>query len=342
MHIGIVFLMNIWFFDLMLLLLIFYDFSGVRARIGRWLLQRAGNVKVLYDGACPFCRRTVRVLRAMDFFGRVIFLDFRRADIPQLTRTYPGVTLAALDNEMFVIADEQAYPGFEGYRRLALVLPALWPLVPVLYFPGARPVGRRAYAYVARHRLAFVTCDDTCPTEDRPAEMSIAGSPGRPPRFAAWQLVLAGLIAVQTMVWLNSLEFYPFTSVQMFKGKPGTVVTYFKTVAHWESGRVAPIYLEDTLDVLSINSRYEGLFDLCFGDPEQTALCRRTLMIMGSAYNGKNGSSDRLKQLEIQRWKWDFEARPRDPRYGELDATFVGDVQSAGVAAAPAGSRNDP
>jgi hypothetical protein len=144
------------------------------------------------------------------------------------------------------------------------------------------------------------------------------------------------------MVWLNSLEFYPFTSVQMFKGKPGTVVTYFKTVAHWESGRVAPIYLEDTLDVMSINSRYEGLFELCFGDPEQTALCRRTLMIMGAAYNGKNGSSDTLKQLEIQRWKWDFEARPRDPRYGELDATFVGDVQSAGVAAAPAGSRKDP
>ena len=119
-------------------------------------------------------------------------------------------------------------------------------------------------------------------------------------------------------------------------------MTYYKTLGHWESGRVSPIYLEDTLDVMSINSRYEGLFDLCFGDPDQTALCRKTVMILGSAYNGKNGRTDRLKQVEIQRWKWDFDARPRDPRYGDLDATFVGDVPSSGVVAATTGSRRIP
>ena len=242
----------------------FYDFSGVRERIGRWL-QRAGNVKVLYDGACPFCRSTVRVLRGLDLFGRVAFEDFRSADLDELSRRHPGVTMAALDNEMLVIANHRPYRGFEGYRRLALALPALWPLVPVLFLPGAVPVGKRVYAYVARHRLAFVTCDATCPTGDWPIERPVGSSASRPARFAAWQLALAGLIAVQTLVWLNSLEFYPFTSVQMFKGKPGTVVTYYKTVGHWESGRASPIYLEDTLDVMSINSRYEGLFELCFG-----------------------------------------------------------------------------
>src|SRR5262245_6637352 len=337
MHIGIVFLMNIVFFDLMLLLLVFYDFSAARERLGRWL-RSAGNIagdgkiNVLYDGDCPFCRRTVRVLRGMDLFSRIVFEDFRRADITELSRRHPGLPMAALESEMVVIAAGQAYRGFEGYRRLALVLPVMWPIAPILYLPGALALGKRVYLYVSRHRRAFVTSDLGCPT-DIGSEASAGGRVSGPSTFPAWALALAALVAVQTCFWLNSLEFYPFTSVQMFKGKPGTVVTYYKTLGHWVSGRVSPIYLEDTLDVMSINSRYEGLFDLCFGDTDQTALCRKTLMIMGSAYNGKNRSSDKLRRVEIQRWKWDFDSSPRDPQYGALDATFVGDVPPNGVAA---------
>src|SRR5206468_8361892 len=57
MHIGIVFLMNIVFLDLMLILLVFYDFTSVLTRVGKWL-SAASRLQVLYDGFYPLYRRS--------------------------------------------------------------------------------------------------------------------------------------------------------------------------------------------------------------------------------------------------------------------------------------------
>jgi hypothetical protein len=156
--------------------------------------------------------------------------------------------------------------------------------------------------------------------------------PARQPTrtVTGWGMAIAAVIAIQGFFWSNGIEYYPFTSVQMFTGKSGTVVSYYKTLGHWESGRVSPVYLEDTLGVLSINSRYEPLFELCFGDAGQIALCKKTLSILGSAYNGKAPAGDKLTHLEIQRWKWDFGSKPRDPNYGDLDARVIGEVRVDG------------
>ena len=65
MHIGIIFLQNIVFFDLMLLLLIFYDFdAGSVSGSANWL-RRAGpvedtlrrHVSVLLPEPCAFSER---------------------------------------------------------------------------------------------------------------------------------------------------------------------------------------------------------------------------------------------------------------------------------------------
>ncbi len=42
--------------------------------------------------------------------------------------------------------------GFDAFRRLAWVLPAAWPVLPMLYLPGVAPAARRAYAFVAARR----------------------------------------------------------------------------------------------------------------------------------------------------------------------------------------------
>jgi hypothetical protein len=42
--------------------------------------------------------------------------------------------------------------GSDAFRRLAWVLPAAWPILPMLYLPGVAPVARRAYAFVAARR----------------------------------------------------------------------------------------------------------------------------------------------------------------------------------------------
>ena len=46
----------------------------------------------------------------------------------------------------------------------------------------------------------------------------------------------------------------------------------------------------------------------------------------GRRLQARADSGDKLTQLEIQRWKWDFGAKPHDPNYGEMDTRFIGEV----------------
>lgn len=65
---------------------------------------------VLYDGMCPFCRRGVRILRTLDWLGRLTYQDARgTANLPAC-----GVPLdpKRLLEEMHVVTpDRKRAPG---------------------------------------------------------------------------------------------------------------------------------------------------------------------------------------------------------------------------------------
>jgi len=329
MHVGIILLQNIVFFDFMLILLIYYDFSVVIKKFGEWLRNRKPK-QVLYDGLCPFCRRTVRVLAAMDLFRRLEFVDFRALNLVEYGQTH-GVTLTAeaLDSEMYVMSGGKSYGGFEGYRQMALSIPALWPLVPFLFLPGMATIGKWVYGYIAHNRLALVKCDSDCPVEI-PTTQNSRQVPARNTARAllAYGIGTAALITWMGTFWVFGLEYYPFTDMHMFSSAK-TSVMYYKVLGHWKSGQVRPFRLEDTLGAMAINSRYEPLFDLCFGKPAELSLCRKTLAILTSAYNRKVPPNEALADIEIQRWAWDYIADPKDPAYGNLDASFVAGLSKA-------------
>ena len=166
MHIGIFLLQKILFLDLILLQLVFFDFTAIRKAIGGRLAIKRGRLQVLYDGLCPLCCRTVRLLAGFDLFTRLEFLDFRRLDLNDYNRRL-GLNLASgdLEEEMYVIFQGKAYRGFYGYRRIASALPVLWPLAPWLFLPGISSLGELVYGYVARNRLKFLWCDSHCPVQ---------------------------------------------------------------------------------------------------------------------------------------------------------------------------------
>ncbi len=125
-------------------------------RVAAWLRARlpAGKrVAVVFDGACGLCQRTIAVLRRLDVLGRVEWLDavhqWREvaARFPQLDQ---GACLADMHG---VSADGAITRGFDTYRMLAWVLPLGWVLLPMLYLPGVRPIGRRVYGAIAGQRL---------------------------------------------------------------------------------------------------------------------------------------------------------------------------------------------
>lgn len=117
---------------------------------------------VLYDGDCPFCRRSVRILRALDWLGRLEFQSAR--DTANLPRTTVSLDRIKLLEEMHVVtpARDRAYVGFSAFRWIAWRLPLTWPLAPFLYIPGVLTLGNRVYRLVARNRFDLVPCDDHC------------------------------------------------------------------------------------------------------------------------------------------------------------------------------------
>ncbi len=185
----------------------------------------------------------------------------------------------------------------------------------------------------ARNRLKLVTCDSSCPHEVSDTGILTFTPPSSSPRYnLSFGLTIVGLIAFMGSIWALKIEYYPLTAMPMFASVRRSVVTYFKTIGHRESGAISPIYLEDSLGAVSINSRYESLFDFCFSDkPRDLEICKKTFSVLGSAYNKKTPPGEKVTQYEIQRWTWDFVSNPQDPNYGTLDARMIFDISSGSI-----------
>jgi predicted DCC family thiol-disulfide oxidoreductase YuxK len=114
---------------------------------------------VLYDGACGFCRRTARLVPYFDWLGKVISRDLVR-EWPALQTEFPSLQMDACLKDMHVIrADGQITRGFDAYRSLVWVLPAMWLILPLLYLPPVRWLGRKIYRHIADNRRRTCAVD---------------------------------------------------------------------------------------------------------------------------------------------------------------------------------------
>lgn len=121
---------------------------------------RLQTTTVLYDGRCDFCRRSVRLLQKLDWRGGLQFADGRdRANLPPTTEPLDPRRLL---EEMHVVTPDgrRVFHGFAAFRRIAGLLPPLWPLLPFLYVPGVPWLGQRAYLWVAKNRFHLIPCHD--------------------------------------------------------------------------------------------------------------------------------------------------------------------------------------
>jgi predicted DCC family thiol-disulfide oxidoreductase YuxK len=327
MHTGIFLLQRILFLDLIMLQLVFFDFTRIRKMIGQWLEARRGRIQVLYDGLCPLCRRTVRLLACVDLFARLEFLDFRGLDLNDYNRAHK-LTLKSEDlkEEMYVVSRGSAYRGFDGYRVIALALPAFWPLAPWLFLPGISWLGAVAYRYVARNRLRFLSCHSHCLVE--PAERNgstIAAARNDRNRGFGYALAISGVAYVMLYCWYHHVEFYPLTSWHLYAGLDTSgKITYRKVLARYESGVTSPARLEDAIGALALDGRYTLFLEKCFENkPDDIYICKKFLSTAGSVYNQKARPGEKITQYEVQQWNWDFRSNPLDPQHGSLVKRLV-------------------
>ena len=126
------------------------------------MIEVMGRYTVLYDGGCPMCRRTVRVLRRLDWLRRLTFVDATDPFVRE--RVAPGLTEAEVLVEMYVVNDTGArVGGYAGYLWISRVVPLMWPLALLGPLPGVWHFGAAIYRYVAANRVRRGRCtDDVC------------------------------------------------------------------------------------------------------------------------------------------------------------------------------------
>jgi predicted DCC family thiol-disulfide oxidoreductase YuxK len=119
-----------------------------------------GKAVVLYDGMCPFCRRSVWLLKRLDWFKRLRYQDCR--DTAHWPPCAEPLSLTRLLTEMHVVpaARRRALAGYRAIRWLAWRLPLLWPVAPLMYVPGAPWLGNKLYLWIAKHRYDLIPCED--------------------------------------------------------------------------------------------------------------------------------------------------------------------------------------
>ena len=333
MHIGIFLLQRILFLDLFLLQLVFFDFTALRKVIAARLASKRGRLQVLYDGLCPLCRRTVRLLTPLDLFARLEFLDFRLLDLDDYKRR-SGLNLASrdLEQEMYVVYRGTAYRGFDGYRRIAGAVPAFWPLAPWLFLPGISFLGASIYRRVARNRQKVLWCDSHCsvPPFGKDASSHV-GATRRPDRGFAYALAVSAIMIVSVVCWFYRVEFYPLTSWHLYSGADTSgKIAYKKVLARFESGETAPTRLEDGVGALALDNRYSLALEMCIEQkkPRDAEICTKFLTAQATAYNKKAWPGQKITAYELQVWTWDFRANPGDANYGNLTKRVIFEIGS--------------
>ena len=130
---------------------------------------------VLYDGLCPLCVRTMTILDYLDGRNRLRYVDFE-ADWEAAERAAPGLTRDRAQQMMHVVSPDGVVTfGFSGFRRLAGLLPLLWPWLPLLYLPGAGWGGDLVYGFVANRRSRAICRAETCSPTSRAATTAVGG-----------------------------------------------------------------------------------------------------------------------------------------------------------------------
>jgi len=129
----------------------------------------SGKGIVLYDGLCPLCRKSVAILKRLDWRKRLDYHDAR--DVAHLPTSEVALDPEKMLVEMHVLTPDRkrVYAGFRAFRWISGRLPLLWAFWPFFFLPGVPWVGQRVYRWVAKNRYNLVPCHDgACAVPLRP------------------------------------------------------------------------------------------------------------------------------------------------------------------------------
>lgn len=115
--------------------------------------RRSGErweLKMLYDGACPFCMREIRFLQRRDRHGVLALEDIAA---PGFEASRFGLDHESVDGKIHgILPDGSIVTGMEVFRRAYKAVGIGWLLAPTGW-PLLRPLFDRGYRWFARNRV---------------------------------------------------------------------------------------------------------------------------------------------------------------------------------------------
>ncbi len=121
---------------------------------GTGVQRGGGQALLIYDGACGFCRASIRPIKTMDMFGTLKKVNYHH--VKDLGALQPNLNAEICHSQMHLLEPGgKLYGGFAAFRRLTLHLPMLWPFAPLAYVPGMSLLGNFAYRFIAKNRYLF-------------------------------------------------------------------------------------------------------------------------------------------------------------------------------------------
>ena len=113
----------------------------------------ADGPTLIYDGECGLCRQAVDLVRRWDRERRLTLIPFQ----DQARVAAFGIPLPALAAAMhLVLPDGRVFAGADAAPEILKLIPGKRWLAWAFALPGAMPVARRVYAWIARRRRCLV------------------------------------------------------------------------------------------------------------------------------------------------------------------------------------------
>jgi predicted DCC family thiol-disulfide oxidoreductase YuxK len=108
---------------------------------------------LIYDGACGFCRRSVDLVRRWDREQRITLIPFQdQARVAAFAIPLPALAAAM----HLLLPDGRVLAGADAVPEILRLLPRKGWWAWAFRAPGALPVARRVYAWIARRRHCLV------------------------------------------------------------------------------------------------------------------------------------------------------------------------------------------
>jgi predicted DCC family thiol-disulfide oxidoreductase YuxK len=116
--------------------------------------RQSPRPKLVYDGNCHFCRESLKTLQIMDLYETLELVNYQNCD--KMETIHPALTRSRAHSQLHLVEpDGSLHGGFFVFRRLAFLLPMMYVLLPVLYFPGMGVIGPIKYRWIANNRYLF-------------------------------------------------------------------------------------------------------------------------------------------------------------------------------------------